>query len=113
MIPADPAPGSAASMLRQRDIRSHERSPQQTCPAHQSASQAPSNIHLRDPSEADVTQYRVKAYYIDETEREEARQLEERKLIRDAEWTEGYVLGLVDDQNFSDLMAKGLVVTPI
>ncbi|GJE01645.1 S8 family serine peptidase [Methylobacterium isbiliense] len=60
-----------------------------------------------------MSQYRVKAYYMHEAEREDARLLEERNLIRDAEWTDGYVLGLVDEKHIPDLTSKGLVVAPI
>lgn len=60
-----------------------------------------------------MAKFRVKAFYMHEHERTAATQAEGAKIIRNAEWTDGYVMGVVDQQQFKSLSDQGLVVSVI
>jgi subtilisin family serine protease len=48
-----------------------------------------------------------------ESELEAAKQAEVAETITDTEWTEGYVICVIDDANVAGLAKQGLVITPI
>jgi hypothetical protein len=60
-----------------------------------------------------MTKYRVKAYYMHEHERAAAERAESESIIQSAEWTDGYVMGLVDKTQLKSLSEKGLVVSVV
>jgi hypothetical protein len=60
-----------------------------------------------------MAKYRVKAYFMHEREESAARQAVQAQTIAEAEWTPGYVVGVVDEKEIKALSEKGLVVTPI
>ena len=57
--------------------------------------------------------YRVKAFFMHESELAAAQRAEQAKTITETEWTEGYVIGLIDEAQVAALVSQGLVVTPI
>jgi serine protease AprX len=57
--------------------------------------------------------YRVKVFFMHENELDAAKQAEGAKTITDTEWTEGYVIGLIDEAHVAGLAKQGLVITPI
>ena len=57
--------------------------------------------------------YRVKAFFVHESELDAARVAEQAATITDTEWTDGYVIGVIDQADVAGLVNKGLVVTPI
>ena len=60
-----------------------------------------------------MTTYRVKVFFMHENELDAAKQAEVAKTITDTEWTEGYVLGVIDEAHAAGLAKQGLVITPI
>jgi len=60
-----------------------------------------------------MTTYRVKVFFMHENELDAAKQAEVAKTITDTEWTEGYVLGVIDEAHVAGLAKQGLVITPI
>src|SRR5262245_60974959 len=60
-----------------------------------------------------MARYRVKAFFMHEHEEAAARQAENNATITETEWTQGYVMGVVDEHEIAQLTAQGLVVTPI
>src|SRR5688500_16982841 len=58
-----------------------------------------------------MTKYRIKAYFMHEHEEDAAKDAVAESVIRDAEWTPGYVMGLVDESAIKSLSKKGLVVS--
>src|SRR5262245_3347020 len=60
-----------------------------------------------------MAKYRVKAFYLHEHEHAAARQAEKNGIIKSAEWTEGYVIGIVDKQQIKALLDDGVVVSVI
>ena len=58
-----------------------------------------------------MSKYRIKAYYMHEHERASAQKAADSSLIADAEWTPGYVMGVVDESSIKSLSKKGLVVS--
>lgn len=58
-----------------------------------------------------MAKYRVKLFYMHEHEKEAAKTAEAAADITDAEWTDGYVMGVVDESKIPELTAKGLVVS--
>ena len=60
-----------------------------------------------------MAKYRVKVFFMHENELGAAKQAEGAKTITDTEWTEGYVIGLIDEANVAGLAKQGLVITPI
>src|SRR5262245_59788180 len=57
--------------------------------------------------------YRIKAFFMHEHEREAARDAASKSVIKDPEWTPGYVVGVIDEQDIPGLAKKGLVITPV
>ncbi|PBC01436.1 S8 family serine peptidase [Mesorhizobium sp. WSM3860] len=60
-----------------------------------------------------MAKYRVKAFFMHERERDVARAAETVGTITEAEWTEGYVIGVIDSKDISRLASGGLVVKPV
>lgn len=60
-----------------------------------------------------MARYRVKAYFMHEHEENAARKAEEEAVIESAEWTSGYVMGVVDEAQIPKLQAQGLIVTQL
>jgi subtilisin family serine protease len=60
-----------------------------------------------------MTTYRVKAFFMHENELDAAKRAEVAKTITDTEWTEGYVIGLIEEGHVAGLAKQGLVITPI
>lgn len=56
-----------------------------------------------DPQRWPVAEYRIKAYFMHEHEQSAAHNAEEAKIIKDAVWTDGYVIGVVKQHNFKKL----------
>lgn len=57
--------------------------------------------------------YRVKAFFMHDSEHDAARRAEQAKTITDTEWTDGYVIAVISEARVADLTRAGLVVTPI
>jgi serine protease AprX len=57
--------------------------------------------------------YRVKAFFMHESEFNAAKDAEQAATITDTAWTDGYVIGVIDEADVAALVQKGLVVTPI
>jgi subtilisin family serine protease len=60
-----------------------------------------------------MAKFLVKAFYIHEHEHAAAKQAEDASIIQNAEWTDGYVLGVVDQTKFKTLSDQGLVVSVV
>jgi serine protease AprX len=60
-----------------------------------------------------MAQFRVKAFFMHEHEAAAARRAEETSVMTDTEWTDGYLMGVVDEREIPALVRQGLVVTPI
>jgi serine protease AprX len=60
-----------------------------------------------------VGKFRVKAFFMHEREKAAAAQAASDGAITDGEWTDGYVMGVVDEATIPELTQKGLVITPI
>jgi subtilisin family serine protease len=58
-----------------------------------------------------MDKFRVKAYFMHEHEHDAAQKAVETSVITDAEWTDGYVMGVVDEAGIKALSKKGLVVS--
>lgn len=58
-----------------------------------------------------MDKFRVKAYLMHEHEHGVAQEAVDTSLITDAEWTDGYVMGVVDENGLKSLSNKGLVVS--
>lgn len=58
-----------------------------------------------------MTKYRVKAYFMHEHEQSAAQEAVNTSLLTDAEWTDGYVMGVVDESEIKSLSDRGLVVS--
>lgn len=57
--------------------------------------------------------FRVKAFFMHEHERAAAAQAASDGAITDGEWTDGYLIGVVDEEKIPELAQQGLVITPI
>jgi hypothetical protein len=57
--------------------------------------------------------FRVKAFFMHEHERVAAANAEQAAVLTDTEWTDGYVMGVIDESEIQALIDRGLVVTPI
>jgi serine protease AprX len=57
--------------------------------------------------------YRVKAFFMHEHERVAAADAEQAAVLSNTEWTDGYVIGVIDESEIPALIDQGLVVTPI
>jgi serine protease AprX len=57
--------------------------------------------------------YRVKAFFIHQAERDAALRAEQTSIITDTEWTDGYVIAVIDEARVTELVRAGLVITPI
>lgn len=60
-----------------------------------------------------MARYRVKAYFMHEHEEAAAQQAVQSSLITSPEWTQGYVIGVVNEKDVAALRQQGLVVTSI
>jgi subtilisin family serine protease len=60
-----------------------------------------------------MARYRVKAFFIHKDERAAAEAAEVSAVLTETEWTDGYVMGVIDDGGISSLADQGLVITPI
>jgi serine protease AprX len=60
-----------------------------------------------------MAQFRVKAFFMHEHEAAAAKRAEEASIITDTEWTDGYVMGIVDESQIAQLVGQGLVITPV
>jgi hypothetical protein len=60
-----------------------------------------------------MAKFRVKAFFMHEREKAAAEQAEKDHVITDTEWTDGYLMGVVDESEILGLAEKGLVITPI
>ena len=58
-----------------------------------------------------MVKYRVKAYFMHEHEQDAATKAVNESVITDAEWTSGYVMGVVNEADIKDLSKQGLVVS--
>ncbi len=58
-----------------------------------------------------MAKYRIKAYFMHEHEQAAAQEAVNASDIADAEWTSGYVMGVVDESSIDALSKKGLVVS--
>ena len=54
-----------------------------------------------------MARYRIKAYFMHEPEQAAARRAVDARVIDEAEWTPGFVLGVVDESRIEDLCARG------
>jgi hypothetical protein len=57
--------------------------------------------------------YRVKAFFIHEHEKAAAASAERAATLTETEWTDGYVMGVIDEGEIPPLIDQGLVITPI
>ena len=57
--------------------------------------------------------YRVKVFFMHEHERAAAAAAERAAALTETEWTDGYVMGVIDEGAISGLTDQGLVITPI
>jgi serine protease AprX len=60
-----------------------------------------------------MVRFRVKAFFMHEDEEAAARDAQNSAILTDTDWTAGYVLGVIDEQNIQQLVARGLVITPV
>jgi hypothetical protein len=60
-----------------------------------------------------MAKFRVKAFFMHEHEAAAAKRAEEASAITDTEWTDGYVIAVVDESEIPALVRQGLVITPI
>jgi subtilisin family serine protease len=60
-----------------------------------------------------VALFRVKAFFIHEHEADAARDAERTSALTETEWTDGYVLGVIDEKYIPRLARRGLVITPV
>jgi hypothetical protein len=58
-----------------------------------------------------MSKYRIKAYFMHDSEQAAARQAVDSAAIADAEWTDGYVMGVVDETEIENLSKQGLVIS--
>ena len=58
-----------------------------------------------------MTKYRIKAYFMHEHEQDAAKEAVTASVIKNAEWTAGYVMGVVDKAAIKSLSKKGLVIS--
>jgi serine protease AprX len=60
-----------------------------------------------------MAKFRVKAFFMHEGERAAAERAAKDDVITDTEWTDGYLMGVVDEAKIPGLAQMGLVITPI
>jgi len=58
-----------------------------------------------------MTKYRIKAYFMHEHEQDAAKEAVDASVITDAEWTPGYVMGVVHEPRIESLSKQGLVIS--
>jgi hypothetical protein len=63
--------------------------------------------------ETSLATYRVKAFFMHENEFAAAKRAEQANTITDTEWTDGYVIAVIDKRQVAGLVKQGLIVTPI
>src|SRR5262245_42626523 len=63
--------------------------------------------------EIKVGKFRVKAFFMHEHEKAAAARAVSDGAITDSEWTDGYLMGVVDEKKIPELAQQGLVITPI
>lgn len=57
--------------------------------------------------------FRVKVFFMHDSERAAVVRAEMANIITDTEWTDGYVIAVIDEARVTDLLRAGVVVTPI
>jgi serine protease AprX len=60
-----------------------------------------------------MVQFRVKAFFMHESEQAAAERAVDQAIITDVERTDGYLMGVVDEKVIPALVEQGLVITPI
>ena len=60
-----------------------------------------------------MARYRVKAFFMHEREADAAKLAEQQETLKEVEWTDGYVIGVIDEMDVPNLIKQGLVITPI
>src|SRR5690242_19205201 len=60
-----------------------------------------------------MMRYRVKAFFMHEREQKAAADAEKAAILTETEWTDGYVIGVIDEGAIARLVEQGLVITPI
>jgi subtilisin family serine protease len=60
-----------------------------------------------------MAKFRIKAFFMHEDEEDAARDAEKAATLTDTEWTAGYVLGVIDERDIQQLVAKGLMIIPV
>lgn len=60
-----------------------------------------------------MSRYRIKAYLINEKDESACRAAIDNATLGSPEWTEGYVIGVVDRQGLASLTRQGVMVSPI
>jgi hypothetical protein len=60
-----------------------------------------------------MAKFRVKAFFMHESELATAKRAEDLNVITDTEWTDGYLMGVIDEADIQGLAQQGLVITPI
>jgi serine protease AprX len=60
-----------------------------------------------------MAKFRVKAFFMHEHEAAAASRAEQASVMTDTEWTDGYVIAVVDESEIPNLVRQGLVITPI
>lgn len=60
-----------------------------------------------------VAKFRVKAFFMHEHEKAAAAGAVGNGTVTDFEWTDGYLIGVVDETKITELTQQGLVITPI
>jgi serine protease AprX len=60
-----------------------------------------------------MAQFRIKAFFMHESEEEAAKTAEATAIIKESEWTDGYLMGVVDEKAIPQLIRQGLIITPI
>jgi serine protease AprX len=60
-----------------------------------------------------MAKFRVKAFFMHAHEAAAANRAVESKVLTDVEWTDGFVIGVIDENDIPNLARQGLVITPI
>lgn len=60
-----------------------------------------------------MSKFRIKAFFMHETEEAAARRAVEAAAVTEAEWTAGYLMGVIDETEIESLANQGLVVSLI
>src|SRR5262245_25298716 len=60
-----------------------------------------------------MAKFRVKAFFMHEHEAAAASRAEQASVMTDTEWTDEYVIAVVDESEIPNLVRQGLVITPV